>query len=274
MATKQIDCGVNSKTREMEGQILVERYQRTKDRRILDELIERYQGVSRRIAARYATVGTEYYDDLVIVGLEGIIRTAERFNPKRNVRVLTYLYIWCEHYIRRYNQKNALPIMLPAWIWEWSAVSARVWQELTCQIGREPTDEEMARALAMDIETFRERKLQCLTAYQVNSYDALQVTDNGKRLEKFEMRWETTQRSDAIEIRALRNMDVQKALKALSENEARVIQMLVMEDKTLDEAGKLLKRPVSRERVRQIYRTALSKLQKSLRHYEGEKLCL
>jgi len=69
--------------------VLIERWQRYGDADARNALVERYAGLVRALAARYADRG-EPFDDLVQVAWIGLLKAIDRFDSSRDVQLTTY----------------------------------------------------------------------------------------------------------------------------------------------------------------------------------------
>src|SRR3984893_15582278 len=86
-------------------------------------------------------------EDLIAEGNLGLVRAAEGFDPAMNTRFSTYASYWIKQSIKRLVINTAKTVRLPAYMVElltkWRRASAKLQEEL----GRAPTEEEVAQAL-------------------------------------------------------------------------------------------------------------------------------
>ena len=68
----------------------------------LDTLVVRHLPLAHGAAQKYATIGTDLYDDVVQQGCLGLMRAAEKFDPDRGFRFLTYARPWVNVMIQNY----------------------------------------------------------------------------------------------------------------------------------------------------------------------------
>lgn len=91
---------------------LFREYKRTHDKKIRDELLNRYTYVAKILAYKSASYKVEF-DDLYQVACMGIMLAIERFDPERNVQFSTFLTPTVMGEIRRFLRDKVHPIRLP-----------------------------------------------------------------------------------------------------------------------------------------------------------------
>jgi len=206
------------------------------------------------IAKRYQ--GQMPLGDLVQEGIIGLMRAVDKFDWRRGFKFYTSATWWIRQAIGRAIQKQSRTTRIPVHLAEreWKAWAAQ--RSLTAELGRDPTDEEVAEAARITVPEL-ERLRQ--TARIVASLD--QPLEEGGETELGELAaWEGPDLEDQVHS-ALEEESVRKALEHLSEPEREVIRLrygLDGEPVTLREVGKLL--GVSHERVRQLESSALEHL--------------
>lgn len=196
--------------------------------------------------------------DLVQEGNIGLMRAADKFDYRRNLKFSTYAVWWIKQAMRRaVYEQNAL-IRVPEYMHESARQIHKALPELTVELGRMPTAAEVAQRLELPVDRV-ERSLNM--AGEPLSLDQL-WTDDGKRTlndvvadEEAENSLETLMQQDL-------QHHTQQALNSLSPREAEVIRRRFGLDgqagETLREIGLTLH--LSHERVRQIEAQALAKL--------------
>ena len=206
------------------------------------------------IAKRYQ--GQMPLGDLVQEGIIGLMRAVDKFDWRRGFKFSTYATWWIRQAIGRAIQTQSRTIRIPVHLAEreWKAWAAE--RSLTAELGRDPTDEEVAEAARITVPEL-ERLRQ--TARIVASLD--QPVEEGGETELGELAaWEGPDLEDQVHS-AIEEESVRKALDHLCEAEREVIRLrygLDGEPVTLREVGKML--GVSHERVRQLESSALEHL--------------
>ncbi len=210
------------------------------------------------IAKNYMNQGVEFLD-LIQEGNHALLRAIERFDPDRGYKLSTYAIWWIRQAMIRCIAEQGQVIRLPAYLVQWARRYSRTVQELSQELGRSPTKEEVAEALGISVSELDEF-LQALRG-QVSLEKKLgQDEDSRSLLEVIED--ESAESPSLAATLAVLQREIQKILSTLTPREAKVIALRFgLEDnypRTLEEIGKML--GLSRERVRQIEAKALAKL--------------
>ncbi len=98
-----------------------------------------------KIAQDYARYGLPLLD-LISEGNIGLMKAVERFDPKKGGKLSTYAAWWIKQAIKRALANQSKTIRLPAHLVDKIARMRREQHRLTEELGREPTDEELAEA--------------------------------------------------------------------------------------------------------------------------------
>jgi RNA polymerase primary sigma factor len=208
------------------------------------------------IARKYQGLGLPL-GDLIQEGILGLIRASEKFDWRRGFKFSTYATLWIRQAIQRGLSNTSRTIRIPVHVEQRQRKLARTAQELTLELGREPTDEELAKKAKLDVETVRDLRE---ASQAVTSLDQ-PVGDEGDTTLGELFASERPEPSEEI-VDSERLDAVEAALEHLPARERKVIELRFGladgQEKTLDAVGREL--GISKERVHQIEDDALRQL--------------
>ena len=229
-------------------------YQETKAPNLREQLILEYAPIVKYVAGRLSLHLGQYmdFDDLTSYGIFGLIDAIDKFDMLKGVKFETYASLrirgaiidsirsidWVPRTLRQKN-KNL----------------EKVYSQLESELGRDPTEEELAKKLSLTMEEVRDlmRDSTLLSLVSLDDYleqnDDLNIDSDEGSPESYFNKQELRE----ILIGAIEGLNVKERL---------VVTLHYYEELTLREISKILK--VSESRVSQIHTKALTKMQNKL----------
>ncbi|MFM2431208.1 MAG: hypothetical protein RLZZ511_2421 [Cyanobacteriota bacterium] len=216
---------------------LLREYQQQPTAARRNQLVELNFGLLRREAHHWVNQCTESYEDLIQVGCIGLIRAIERFDLSKGVAFSSFAIPYIRGEIQHYLRDKSPTVRIPR---RWQAIQSQAAQQirqLNQQLGRTPTETEIAAALEIPTEEWQEIK----TAFQnrsLLSLDAPVADDDDGSASLMDLMPDPQHRS--FQLAQEDQIRLQQALVHLEQMTQQVLEFVFLHDLTQQETAQRL----------------------------------
>src|SRR5215217_4144688 len=224
------------------------------DKRARQRLIEKNLRLVISVAKKYRGIGLPF-EDLIQEGNIGLMKAVEKFDPDRGWRFSTYATWWVRQAVQRAVADKGRTIRVPVHMGEKIRKMGRTYSELSAELERDPTDEEVAERLGWTADEVRNVKGAMPDAGSLNR--PLGSEEDGSELGELVEDERASDTAGEV-MHEMETEGLQAAMEGLPERHRQVlVRRYGLDDQkpaTLAQLSEELK--VSRERVRQLQREA------------------
>ena len=235
----------------------IKRYQETNDDEAQTNLVLHYERLIQSIARKYSN-GKSFHEDIVQVGMLGLLGAIRRYNPEFGRSFEAFAVPTVIGEIKRFLRDKTWAIHVPRRIKELGPKIKAAVETLTTEMQRSPLVSEIADYLDVEEELVLEA-MEMGRSYQALSMDhTLEADSEGGTITLFDIIGENDGGFEKTDQR----MVVANALIVLSEREKQIIQYTYIEQLSQKEAGERL--GISQMHVSRLQRKAIKKLQEAI----------
>ncbi|MBD2104610.1 RNA polymerase sigma factor SigF [Leptolyngbya sp. FACHB-261] len=216
---------------------ILQEYRRYPTAQLRNELVRLNLGLVRKEAHHWINQCTESYDDLVQVGALGLIRAIERFDMSRGHAFSSFAIPYIRGEIQHYLRDKSPTVRIPR---RWLALqrqASKTVRELRGQLHRQPSDEELAAALEIELSEWQEIKLACQNRSPL-SLDAPVRDEEDSTTSLGDMVPDAGYRS--FQLAQEDRIRLQQALARLEQRTRQVLEFVFLQDLTQKEAAERL----------------------------------
>jgi len=232
------------------------------DKKALQTLVEANLRFVVSYAKRYRGCGLSFLD-LINEGNIGLIEAAKRYDPKKNVKFITYAVWWIRQSVIHALSESSGAFRLPQKQANLLYRIGKTQASMTLELARLPSNQELAER--MDITVDEVTNLLQVSDENISLSAVIDEEHDFRLSDKLEQT--DIPAADLVLLRRAMRSQMRAALYELDEKEGRVVRLRFGLDgdnpRTLKEIGEMLN--LSRERIRQIEVQALDKLRRSAR---------
>jgi RNA polymerase primary sigma factor len=251
----------------IEEEITLARRIRKGDKAARDHMISANLRLVVKIAMDYKDFGLPLLD-LISEGNIGLVKAVERFDPRKGGKLSTYAAWWIKQSIKRALANQSKTIRLPVHLVDKISKMRKTAMRLSEQLGREPSDEELAIELQIPTSkvahlksvSVRPASLDAPVGEDSDSGTFGEIVGDENAVSPYEG---LRDRNQSTDLNAMVN--------SLDKREAEIIKLRFgldgRDELTLEEVGRRFN--VTRERIRQLEYLALSKMRRAMTQHES-----
>jgi len=242
---------------------LIRKFQSDGDQEAQTRLVEHYQELVETLAYKFAR-GSEPYEDLVQVGMIGLIASFRRFDPSIGRSFESFAVPTIVGEIKRHIRDKTWSVHVPRRIKELGPRIKNAVEELTIKLQRSPQVEELAEYLGVTAEEVLET-MEMGRSYNAVSVDSpIEAASDGSQVTLLDLVGNEEEGYEEID----RKLLLEKVFHVLTEREQEILRLTFFENLSQKQAGDRL--GISQMHVSRLQRRALQKLRQAIRMEPSE----
>ena len=247
-------------TTQEEPELLMRQYKETGSLELRNQLVMHYSYIAKTVAVKMSSTYHKYatVEEMVNHGAIALIDSLERYDPDQGVKFSTYAYTKVRGAIIDYVRKQD---WLPRRVRQTDILITKAEEQLTNELGRTPTREEMAARLEMPLAKYDKCVFE-MSGESMYSFEALLSTP--VQMNHFKLQEDGVGPEDQMDEQELRQ-ELAKAIDELTDQERTVLSLYYYEELTMKEIGQVM--GVSEQRIGQINRKLIRKLRERMTDY-------
>ncbi len=255
MTTGSQNKSLNNKEKILE---MIEEFQRTGDEEIQTALVKEFENLVHALARKFSK-GQRHDEDLIQVGMIGLLAALRRFDPSFGRSFESFAVPTIVGEIKRFIRDKTWSVHVPRRIKELGPKIKNAVEELTTELQRSPKVIEIAEYLGVSEEEVLET-MEMGKSYQALSVDrSIEADDEGSAVTLLDLVGSTEEGYEQTDQQLL----LEKAFVVLTDREKHILHLTYFENLSQKETGEKL--GISQMHVSRLQRRALQKLRDSIR---------
>ena len=218
------------------NQELFRDYKKNKDLKIRNEILELNLGLVKKEVYNWLNRCQENYDDLLQIGVLGLIRAIERYDRGKGYAFSSFATPYIRGEIQHYLRDKGDSVRIPRRCQELKHQSNRVTRQLREKLNRQPTDREIAQELGVSLDEWKEVKL----AHRNKTPISLDISANGEDDRTSLADYLPDHKYQSFQLVQEDKIRLQNALEQLEEGTRKVLEFVFLQDLTQKETADVL----------------------------------
>jgi RNA polymerase sigma-B factor len=231
---------------------LFARWQKHRDQRAREELVDRFLPLARKLARRYAGA-REPFEDLIQVASLGLVKAIDRFDAERGTAFSSFAVPTILGELKRYFRDLGWSVHVPRGAQEQALKVEEAQQQMAAKTGRPPSVQELAEYLELDMEDVLDA-LETASAHHATSLDTPRDDADGESGTLADAFGEEDERYELVDA----SVTISSAARHLSARERTVLVLRFVHDMTQTQIAEEI--GVSQMQVSRILRRAVARL--------------